>query len=108
MANGSDALHPFLLHYYNAACEPRGSTGTWNAFTGNSSGWEDWTVDLTPYAGKQVELFITNMTDWGTLDLGTWIDDVKVNSTARSMETTDFESGTGGWTPRRRLRARIR
>jgi hypothetical protein len=100
LANGSDALHPWLLHYYNADCEPTAETGTgtWNAFTGNSSGWADWTVDLTPYAGKQVELFITNVTDWGTLGLGTWVDDVKVTLDDAVTETTDFESGTGGWT----------
>ena len=99
LANGSDALHPFLLHYYNTECEPTGSTGTWNAFTGNSAGWQDWTVDLTPFAGKRVELFITNVTDWGTLGLGAWVDDAKVTLDGAVVESTDFESGTGGWTP---------
>ena len=99
LANGSDALHPFLLHYYNADCEPTGSTGTWNAFTGNSAGWQDWTVDLTPFAGQQVELFITNVTDWGTLGLGTWIDDAKVTLDGAVAESTDFESDNGGWEP---------
>jgi hypothetical protein len=101
LANGSDALHPWLLHYYNTECEPTAETGTgtWNAFTGNSSGWADWTVDLTPFAGEQVELFITNVTDWGTLGLGTWIDDVKLTLDDAVAESTDFESGTGGWEP---------
>jgi murein tripeptide amidase MpaA len=100
LANGSDALHPWLLHYYNTECEPTAQTGTgtWNAFTGNSAGWQDWTVDLTPFAGKRVELFITNVTDWGTLGLGTWIDDAKVSLDGNVVDSTDFESGTGGWT----------
>ena len=99
LASGSDALHPWLLHYYNTECEPTGETGTgtWNAFTGNSAGWQDWTVDLTPFAGEQVELFITNVTDWATLGLGTWIDDVKVTVDGQ-VESADFESDTGGWT----------
>jgi hypothetical protein len=101
LANGSDALHPFLLHYYNTECEPTAETGTgtWNAFTGNSSGWADWTVDLTPFAGQQVELFITNVTDWGTLGLGTWIDDLKVTLDDQEVESNDFEAGNGGWEP---------
>jgi Zinc carboxypeptidase/Immune inhibitor A-like, MAM domain len=99
LANGSDALHPFLLHYYNTACEPEGTTGEWHAFTGNSHGWADWTVDLTPFAGERIELYITNVTDWGTLGLGTWIDDVKVTLDDEVVESNDFESGTGGWEP---------
>ena len=38
------------------------------------------------------------MTDWGTLGLGTWIDDAKVTLDGAVVESTDFESGTGGWT----------
>ena len=61
--------------------------------------WKDWTVDLTPFAGKQVELFITNVTDWGTLGLGTWIDDAKVTLDGAEAEATDFEADEGGWAP---------
>ena len=99
LASGSDAVHPFLLHYYNEECEPTGSTGEWNAHTGPASGWEDWTVDLTPFAGERVELFITNVTDWGTLGLGTWIDDAKLTLDDAVVESTDFESDNGGWEP---------
>ena len=38
------------------------------------------------------------MTDWGTLGLGTWIDDAKVTLDGAVVDSTDFESGTGGWT----------
>ena len=99
LANGSDALHPFLLHYYNAACEPTGTTGTWNALTGSSQGWQDFTVDLSPYVGQQVELFITVITDWGTLGLGTWVDDIRITADGAVIDSTDFETDTGGWTP---------
>ena len=100
LANGTDALHPFLLHYYNAECEPTGSRPARHVERLHRPvpGWQDWTVDLTPFAGKQVELFITNVTDWGTLGLGTWIDDAKVTIDG-AVESTDFESGNGGWEP---------
>jgi hypothetical protein len=52
--------------------DPNGGpyAGQWNAFTGNSQGWRDWTVDLSAYAGKRVEVAISVITDWGTLGLG--------------------------------------
>ena len=37
------------------------------------------------FAGKQVELLITVITDWGTLGLGTWVDDVKVTDGATTL-----------------------
>ena len=75
LATDADAPHPFLLHYWTRDCEPTGTTGEWNAFTGSSGGWTDWTVDLSAYAGKKVELRISVITDWGTLGLGAWVDD---------------------------------
>ena len=42
-------LHPQLDHYqtYNGAdCTPTGTTGAWNAASGNSSGWQQWSIDL--------------------------------------------------------------
>jgi murein tripeptide amidase MpaA len=99
LASGSDALHPFLLHYLDAACAPTGTTGTWNALTGSSGGWQDWTVDLTPFAGEQVELFISVITDWSTLGLGAWVDDITVSADGAVVDSTDIESDTGGWTP---------
>ena len=63
--------NPFLRHYItrnrrgDAAETARrpGTTGAWNAFTGNSAGFQDWDVDLSAYAGKQVEVSITYATD---------------------------------------------
>ena len=39
-------------------CSPTGTTGTWNAASGNSAGWQQWDVDLTAFAGKTVEVSI--------------------------------------------------
>ena len=52
----SAQLHPFLEHYQrenaDGGCDPQGTTGTWNAISGASDGYEQWVVDLTPYAGQ--------------------------------------------------------
>ena len=94
-------LHPQLAHYQtvnaDGTCSPTGTTGAWNAFTGNSEGWQDWNVDLSAYAGKKVEVSISVITDWGTLGLGVWVDDAKVTINGAQASLDDFESGTGAW-----------
>jgi hypothetical protein len=99
LASGDDPPHPFLQHYWGDApgCEPTGDTGDWNAFTGSSGGWRHFTVDLSDYAGQQVELSLSVITDWGTLGLGTWVDDAKVTDGATTLSSTDFEADSGGW-----------
>jgi zinc carboxypeptidase/immune inhibitor InhA-like protein len=91
-------LHPFLEHYQGADCSPTGTTGAWHAATGSSGGWQEWSIDLTPYAGKQVELSISYLTDWGTQGLGVFVDDTKVTLDGAVTEETSFEDGFGGWT----------
>jgi Zinc carboxypeptidase/Immune inhibitor A peptidase M6 len=91
-------LHPFLAHYQtfvsDTACSPTGTTGSWNAASGSSGGWQQWSVDLTAYAGKQVEVSIAYVSDWATQGLGVFLDDTAVSTGA----TTSFEDGLGGWT----------
>ncbi|HYH28217.1 MAG TPA: zinc carboxypeptidase, partial [Actinomycetota bacterium] len=91
-------LHPQLDHYQtlnaDGSCTPVGTTGTWNAASGNSGGWQQWSVDLTPYAGKQVEVSISYASDWSVQGLGAFIDDTAVST----GQTTSFEDGLGGWT----------
>ncbi len=95
---GITGLHPFLGHYIGADCTPKGSTGTWNAATGQSNGWQEWDMDLSAYAGKQVELSISYMSDWGTQGLGVFLDDVRVEVDGSVAQQTSFESDLGGWT----------
>ncbi|MEV4263182.1 M14 family zinc carboxypeptidase [Kribbella sp. NPDC049584] len=90
-------LHPFLAHYQGTDCSPTGSTGSWSASSGSSAGWQDWKIDLTPYAGHQVELSITYVSDWETQGLGAFVDDVSITRDA-STEQTSFETDLGGWT----------
>jgi hypothetical protein len=95
---GITEIHPFLAHYQGADCSATGTTGTWNAATGSSAGWQEFDVDLSAYAGQQVEVSITYMSDWGTQGLGVFLDDVRVEVDGAVAERTSFEDGLGGWT----------
>ena len=90
-------LHPFLDHYQtlnaDGTCSPAGTTGSWNAASGRSNGWEQWTVDLSAYAGQQVEISIAYVSDWATQGLGVFLDDTAVST----GEATSFEDDLGGW-----------
>ncbi|MEA2450947.1 MAG: hypothetical protein QOG63_2879 [Thermoleophilaceae bacterium] len=94
--------NPFLRHYITRspdpaggfACTPTGTSGSWNAATGNSNGFQDWNVDLTPYAGKQVELSITYATDPAVQGLGIFLDDVNIAGNGQTIASTSFEDGT--------------
>jgi bacillopeptidase F (M6 metalloprotease family) len=96
-------LHPFLDHYQTfvpgdettePSCTPTGTTGSWNASSGTSGGWQQWTVDLSAYAGGEVEVALAYVSDWSTQGLGVFIDDIEVSTGEGS---TDFETDTGGW-----------
>jgi hypothetical protein len=88
-----DQIHPFLAHYMDADCNPVGTTGTWNAFTGRSGGWQQLEFDLSTYAGQTVELYISYASDWGTQNLGAFIDDIDLSG----YGLEDFETGMGVW-----------
>jgi hypothetical protein len=60
----------------------------------NSGGSQQWSVDLSAYAGKQVEVSIAYVSDWSAQGLGTFVDDTAVSTGA----TTSFGDGFGGWT----------
>jgi hypothetical protein len=51
---------PFIAHYKEPACESTGTTGGWHAATGSSQDWSEWSVDLSAYAGQQVEVSIAS------------------------------------------------
>ena len=99
-SGGWRTLHPFLDHYQTqsgaSTCDPTGSTGAWNAASGNSGGWQQWSVDLTAFAGAQAEVSISYASDWATQGLGVFIDDIQVST---GEGNTSFESGLDGWTP---------
>ena len=98
-SSGWRTLHPHLDHYQTqtgpSTCNPTGTTGAWNAASGNSGGWQQWSIDLSAYAGKDVEISIAYASDWATQGLGVFVDDIEVST---GEGTTSFEAGLDGWT----------
>ena len=91
-------LHPHLDHYQtlnaDGTCSPTGTGGgEWHATSGNSGGWQEWSVDLSEWSGETVEVSISYVSDWAVQNLGVFIDDV----TLPDGTTTSFETDTGGW-----------
>ncbi|WP_442596430.1 immune inhibitor A domain-containing protein [Neobacillus sp. D3-1R] len=66
-------------------------------YTGSSNGWVHESIDLSAYAGQQIQLQFRYMTDWGTNLNGFFVDNVKV--TAGSNEVLfDGAEGTAKFT----------
>ncbi len=93
------AEHPFLANYLTGGdpCTPTGLTGEWNAFTGNSGGWQQVAFDLSAYAGSQVEVSVSYVTDPGTGGVGVFVDDTRVVVGGVTTESEGFEAGLGAW-----------
>ncbi|MCP4748456.1 MAG: zinc carboxypeptidase [Desulfobacteraceae bacterium] len=89
-----DWLFPNLSNYMDTECNPEGATGQWHAFSGNSNGWNHVQMDLSAYAGKTVEIYFSYATDWGTQNLGVFVDDITITG----YETESFETGFGEFT----------
>ena len=103
-------LHPILQHYQTlvengpatrttSAC-PRARPGRGTPRARNSGGWQNWSIDLSAYRGKQVELSIVFATDWGTTTVpGAMVDDTTVTA-GPDVSQTSFETqgDLGGWT----------
>ena len=83
-------LHPWLEQYEGTGCTGEG----WNAASGRSAGWTEWEFDLGAYAGQDVTVSISYVSDWAIQGLGVWVDDVQVPG----APLTDFENGLDGWT----------
>ena len=91
-------LHPWLLHYLTPGtpCTTPGDTGDWNALTGSTL-WIPVSYDLSAYAGDQVEVVVSYVTDPATGGLGAIIDDTKLVTTGGESQQEGFEEGLGAW-----------
>jgi len=88
----------FLTTPSGTAENPTGNSYGWG-YTGFSGGidggeWIRETVDLTPYAGKQVELRFEYITDAAVNGDGLLLDDFSISALGYA---TDFESEDGDW-----------
>ena len=95
--------NPFLLHYLTPSvpCAPRGTTGEWNAFTGESGGWRNASFDLSRYAGRPVDVkvsYVANTVIGGKNGIGVFVDDTRDTTTAGVLDADGFEGDTGSWT----------
>ena len=81
------------------SCNPVGTTGTWNAVSGASEGWETWLVQI-PNAGaatRSAEVSISYASDVFIQGRGVILDDVVVST---GQGTTSFEADANpldGW-----------
>ncbi|MFE5407831.1 M14 family zinc carboxypeptidase [Microbacterium sp. NPDC056569] len=91
--------HPWLTHYLTLGnpCASTGDTGAWNSFTGNSGGWIPVSFDLSAYAGQDVEIVISYVTDPFTGEVGLMVDDTMLVIDGTATETEGFETSTGAW-----------
>lgn len=97
-ADGWSEIHPFTAHYQDENCAPTGTTGEWHAASGDSGGWQQWTVDLSAYTGRRVELSLSYLSDWENQGAGVFVDDVAVTLDGVVTTQTSFEDGLGGFT----------
>jgi hypothetical protein len=71
------------------------TAGRWNAFTGDSGGWYQEQMDLSDFAGHNIELYFTYWTDPYTLWRGWYVDDIEIPELGFS---DNVESGANSWT----------
>ncbi len=96
-------LHPFLSHYLSPPateeelCAPVGDTGEWWAASGSSGGPETWTIDLSAWAGGDVEVALTYVTDDVVQTPGLFVDDIVVSTGEGSTSFEDDGDIMDGW-----------
>jgi hypothetical protein len=91
--------HPWLLHYLTPGnpCGTTGTSGSWHRMTGNSGGWRQVAFDLSAFAGEQVEVSISYVTDVSAGGIGVFVDDTRVVVGGDVVEAEGFETGLGPW-----------
>ena len=93
--NWINELYAFPAHYQTVGkpCSNWGTTGSWNAKSGTSAGWEHWQFDLGDFIGSEISFSITYQTDWGSSDVGVYIDLISITIDDIVTATESFENG---------------
>ncbi|MGW7649756.1 M14 family zinc carboxypeptidase [Streptomyces bobili] len=92
--------HPQLRRYLtltSGECTATGTTGSWNALTGASSGWQQVNFDLSAYAGRSVEVSLSYVTDPGSGGHGVLADEASLVVGGTATQTEGFETSLGAW-----------
>ncbi|UGQ09413.1 immune inhibitor A [Yinghuangia sp. ASG 101] len=70
-----------------------------DGLTGDSGGWRHDRVDLTPYAGRTVQVRLGLMTDAAFAERGWFADDFSLVVDGATVWSDDVESDDAGWRP---------
>ncbi|HEX6956158.1 MAG TPA: M14 family zinc carboxypeptidase [Agromyces sp.] len=93
-------MHPWLEHYLTGGtpCTPAGTSGDWNTIADSTDGWIPVSYDLSAYAGGEVEVVVSYVTDPSSGGLGVVLDDTKlVTGTDTVTDAEGFEVDFGEW-----------
>ena len=93
-------LHPFLTHYQtdngDGTCSPEGP-GESGRRSGSSHGWEQWTVNLSRFAGKTARVSISYASDDFIQLAGAFVDDIVVSTGKGTTSFEDDGATFDGW-----------
>jgi immune inhibitor A len=87
-------------YLYTEVSTDNGATWTTvgTPINGDSKGWVQKSWDLSPYAGKSIQLRFRYATDGGLHYNGPFLDDLAVTADGAPVVSDDVEGGTNGWT----------
>jgi hypothetical protein len=71
------------------------AAGRWHAFTGYSGGWMPVSMDLTPFAGHDIDVYFTTWQDGAFTLQMMYVDDIAIPEIGFF---DDIEAGEGDWT----------
>ena len=90
------AAHPQLGRHLTAAdCTP---VTAWHRLTGPGGGWRQVRLDLSAYAGRQVEVSVTYVTDGASGGRGAYVDEAALQIDGAVTGTAGFESSLAPFT----------
>ncbi|GAA2714071.1 immune inhibitor A domain-containing protein [Micromonospora olivasterospora] len=82
--------------------DPNGRMGDYGGkkygLTGDTHGWRHDYVDLSAYAGQNIQLRLRYVTDAAFVERGWFTDDLSVTGGGATTWSDDAESGANGWT----------
>jgi len=68
------------------------AAGDWNAFTGFSRGWIAIEMDLTAFAGNEIDLYFTSWQDGAFTYQGMYVDDIEITNEVFTLDTVEIDA----------------